>query len=147
MDATKRITDLISITSDLVDILVQENEVLEEFRHHEIGDLIKEKVILSRSYEAHVHELVANPVILTEVAMDLHEKLRELGDKANQLMNTNARLLKAAINGNKQVMKLVSDAVKQAKANSGTYSPLGETTGGKLQSAPKRIAVSLDQTL
>ena len=146
MDATKRITDLISITSDLVDILVQENEVLEEFRHHKIGDLIKE-VILSRSYEAHVHELVANPVILTEVAMDLHEKLRELGDKANQLMNTNARLLKAAINGNKQVMKLVSDAVKQAKANSGTYSPLGETTGGKPQSAPKRIAVSLDQTL
>lgn len=139
--------DLISITSELVDILVQENEALDEFRHDEIGNLIKEKVIISRAYEAHVHELIANPEILTEVAIDVHEKLRGLGDKANQLMSTNARLLKAAINGNKQVMKLVSDAVKQAKANSGTYSSLGETTGGKLQSAPKRIAISLDQTL
>lgn len=147
MDASKRIMDLISITSELVDILDQENAALKEFRLHEIADLIKDKIIVSRAYEAHVHELVANPAVLNEVEIDLHEKLRGLGDKANQLMGENARLLKAAINGNKQVLKLVSDAVKKAKSGSGTYSPLGETTGGNSQSAPKRIAVSVDQSL
>jgi hypothetical protein len=147
MDSTKRIMNLINITSELVDILVEENDALKEFRLHEIGDLIKDKIIVSRAYEAHVHELVSNPAILTEVDIDLHEKLRGLGYKANQFMGENARLLKAAINGNKQVMKLVSDAVKKAKAGAGTYSPLGEPTTGKAQSAPKRIAVSVDRSL
>ena len=31
MDSTKRIMDLINITSELVDILVEENEALKEF--------------------------------------------------------------------------------------------------------------------
>jgi len=147
MDATERINQLISITSDLADLLARENEALREHRPREIEGLVAEKTSLSRAYEAHVHELTANVQILLDVEPEVQEQLRDLGVKVNALMGENTRLLKAAILANRRVIELVADAVKAHKAGAGTYSAKGAVDHGGRAPAPRNVAVSVDRSL
>lgn len=147
MKPTDNINDLIDIASRLIDLLQRENAALREHRHQDFEGALDEKTALSRAYEARVKGLKEISKDLREVDQDLRERLRGLGEKMKELIQENARRLKAAMEVNQRVMGVIADAAKSAKPGPGTYSAKGAAKDKGKDKANKNIAVSIDQSL
>lgn len=147
MNPTKRVNDLIVITSRLVDILERENNALRNKQNKELNEILDEKVPLGRVYESRIMGLAeASPEAINSVDLELRDRLRGLGKKVNDLIEDNAKLLKIAIEANRRVVDLIAEAVKASVPSAGTYSANGET-GVEQHAASKNVAISVDQTL
>jgi len=147
MDPTNRVNDLIVITGRLAELLERENDALRNRRHSELNEILEEKVTLGRVYESRIMGLTQEEDALESVDPELRERLRGAGEKVNELIDENAKMLKVAIAANRRVVDLIADAVKESSPNAGTYSPQG-VTGGTTQSESAPVApFSLDQSL
>jgi hypothetical protein len=147
MDATGKINDLIEITERLGNLLVKENKALSEKNAKEATRYLEEKSNLSRIYENRIKGMMDNPAALAAVAPELRQKLRERGEKINAMIVENASLLKIAISTNKQLVDLIADAVKSQRPGPGIYSAKGTSNKTDVHSAPRNMALSLDQSL
>ena len=52
MDPNKRMTDLITLSTRLIQVLARENAALRTKRTHEVAALVNEKATLTRAYES-----------------------------------------------------------------------------------------------
>ncbi len=147
MDPTKRVNDLIVITSRLADLLERENVALREKQNKELNEILDEKVTLGRVYESRIMGLTEDPEALDNVDKELLERLRGIGEKVNGLIEDNAKMLKIAIEANRRVVNLIAEAVKASVPSAGTYSPTGATGTHDQRAAPKNVAISVDHTL
>jgi hypothetical protein len=147
MDPEKRMADLISVTSRLVDILERENEILRDRRHNDLSDLLDEKETIGRVYQARIMGLQEDPGQLKDVDEDERMKLKELAHKVDGLVAENARMLEAAMYASKRIVEMVADAVRDSTNTSGTYSQKGSTQMPAGKSEARSGAISLDQTL
>ena len=147
MDPEKRMADLISVTSRLVDILERENEILKDRRHNDLADLLDEKETIGRVYQARIMGLQEDPEQLKDVDEDERMKLKELAHKVDELVAENARMLEAAMYASKRIVEMVADAVRDSTNTSGTYSQKGSTQMPVGKSEARGGAISLDQTL
>ncbi len=147
MDATNRIKDLIAITGHLVELMTQENAALRAKRPEDVATLLEKKVSLSRAYESRVQGLVEKPDSLARVDQALRQRLRSLVEKMHGLMEENARLLKVAIEVGRRVVESVSEAVKSSQPGPGTYSANGAVGTPSNGTAPRNLAISVDQSL
>ncbi len=147
MDPTKRVNDLIVITSRLADLLERENNALRNKQNKELNEILDEKVPLGRVYESRIMGLAeASPEAIDSVDLELRDRLRGLGKKVNDLIDDNAKLLKIAIEANRRVVDLIAEAVKASVPSAGTYSANG-ATGVEQHATSKNVAISVDQTL
>ena len=147
MDATIRINDLIAITGHLVDLLTQENAALRAKRHEDVAALLEKKASLGRAYESRVQGLVEKPDSLAQVDQALCQRLRDLGEMMRGLMEENALLLKVAIEASRRVVQSVSEAVKSSQPGPGTYAANGAVGTPSNGTAPRNLAISVDQSL
>lgn len=147
MDATGRVNDLIEITERLASLLKKENKALNEKDANEATQYLDEKGNLSRIYETRIQGLIDDPTILANAAPELRDKLRELGESVNIMIKENAQLLKITIEANRRVVAMVADAVKKQQPGPGTYSAKGTADKNDVHSAPRNLALSLDQSL
>ena len=147
MDATGRINDLIEITERLENLLTKENKALRDKNAREATQYLEEKSNLSRIYESRIKALMDNPSYLSEADPERRSKLRELGEKINTMIAENAKLLKIAIDANKKLVNMVADAVKAQQPGPGIYSAKGTAEKSDVHSAPRNLALSLDQSL
>lgn len=147
MDPTNRVNDLIVITTRLADLLERENQSLEDKQSKDLNEILDEKVTLGRVYESRIMGLTENPEVLKEVDTDLRERLRDIGEKVNGLIEENAKLLKIAIEANRRVVNLIAEAVKASAPGTGTYSSSGIAGSTEHHAAPKNVAISIDHTL
>ena len=147
MDPEKRMADLISVTSRLVDILERENEILRDRRHNDLSDLLDEKETIGRVYQARIMGLQEDSGQLKDVDEDERMKLKELAHKVDGLVAENARMLEAAMYASKRIVEMVADAVRDSTNTSGTYSQKGSTQMPAGKSEARSGAISLDQTL
>jgi len=147
MDATEKILGLIEISERLADLLNKENSALRENRSKDAVQYLGEKNELVRIYEGHIKGLPKAPEAMDAVAPELRDKLRQLGEKVNLMVEENGRLLRIIIDANKHVVELVAEAVKLQKRGPGIYSANGLADGGKLSSAPQNMAISVNQSL
>ncbi len=147
MDATKRINDLIVITGHLVELMTRENAALHAKRPEDVATLLEKKVSLGRAYESRVQGLVEKPDSLAQVDQALCRRLRDLGETMHGLMEENALLLKVAIEASRRVVQSVSEAVKSSQPGPGTYSANGAVGTPSNGTAPRNLALSVDQSL
>lgn len=147
MNATGRVTDLIEITGRLEALLMKENKALSDKDAKEATRFLEEKNNLSRIYESRIKGITDNPTALSEVEPELRLKLRELGEKINLMIRENARLLKITIDANRRVVEMVAEAVKSQQPGPGIYSAKGTSNKADVHSAPRNMALSLDQSL
>jgi hypothetical protein len=147
MDATGRVNDLIEITERLANLLTKENKALNDKDANEATQYLDEKGNLSRIYETRIQGLIDDPSILANAAPELRDKLRELGESVNIMIKENAQLLKITIEANRRVVSMVAAAVKTQQPGPGTYSAKGTADKNDVHSAPRNLALSLDQSL
>ena len=100
-----------------------------------------------RIYETRVKGLPKGPEALDAAPPELRDKLREMGEKVNLMVEENGRLLKITIEANRRVVELVAESVKLQKRGPGIYSAKGLADGGKRSSAPQNLAISVNQSL
>ncbi len=147
MDINNRVNDIIVITTRLIELLEKENDALRNQRTAEVHELLDEKTTLSRVYETRFTGLMERQNALDEVEPDLRQKLGEIGETINALIEDNSRLLKVAIEANRRVVELVAEAVRDTSASAGTYGADGATGNDRGLAAANGAAFSLDQTL
>jgi hypothetical protein len=147
MDATGRVNDLIEITERLANLLTKENKALNDKDANEATQYLDEKSNLSRIYETRIQGLMDDPSILANAAPELRDKLRELGQSVNVMIQENAQLLKITIEANRRVVSMVAAAVKTQQPGPGTYSAKGTADKNDVHSAPRNLALSLDRSL
>ena len=147
MDITQQVKELIDITTRLADLLKRENQALRNHDTQEASSLLGEKNSLSEVYEDHVKAVMNHSAHLKDIEPGLRERLNSIGEKAKELIEENAVLLRAAIVANQRVMEMVADALSKARTKITTYS-----SDGRMGTAPKREpvhspALSIDHTL
>lgn len=147
MDANNRLTDLITVTGRLVELLTRENEALRSRQTSVVHELLDEKTALSRVYETRFKSLADKPELLDETDPALREQLRELAGQVDELMAENAKLLRAAIEANRRVVDLIAEAVRNNQPSAGTYGADAVTSADGANAGGRRFALSLDQTL
>ena len=147
MNPTNRVNDLIAITGRLVDLLERENNALTNKQNKDLGEILDEKVTLGRVYESRILGLAeASSDAIDSVDLELRDRLRVLGNKVNDLIEENAKLLKVAIEANRRVVNMIAEAVKASIPSAGIYSSSGGP-GIEQHAAPKNTAISVDHTL
>jgi len=148
MEPTNRVNDLIVITNRLAELLERENDALRNKQNKELTEILDEKVTLGRVYESRIMGLAeASAEAIDGVDLELRDRLRGLGQKVNDLIVDNAKLLKVAIESNRRVVNLIAEAVKESIPSAGTYSATGATGGLDHHAAPRNVAISVDHTL
>lgn len=147
MDPTNRVNDLITITGRLVDLLDRENSALVNNQNKDLSEILDEKVTLGRVYESRILGLAeASSDAIDSVDLELRDRLRGLGNKANDLIEENAKLLKVAIEANRRVVNMIAEAVKASVPSAGTYAPNG-AHAIEHHAATKNAAIAVDHTL
>ena len=118
MEPEKRMADLISVTSRLVDVLERENAILKERRHNDLAELLDEKETIGRVYQARIMGLQEDPEQLKDVDEAERHKLKELAHSVDTLVSENARMLEAAMYANKLLedpeFKEMEESMKKA---------------------------------
>ncbi|MDA0306968.1 MAG: flagellar export chaperone FlgN [Proteobacteria bacterium] len=148
MEPTNRVNDLIVITNRLAELLERENDALRNKQNKELTEILDEKVTLGRVYESRIMGLAeASAEAIDSVDLELRDRLRVLGQKVNDLIIDNAKMLKVAIESNRRVVNLIAEAVKESVPSAGTYSATGTTGGPEHHAAPRNVAISIDHTL
>ena len=147
MEPSNRIEDLILIMGRLIDILERENDALSNRRNSELHDLLDEKVTLSRVYETRMKAINEKPELLQDIEEGVRERLSDSGARINILIEENRKLLKTAIDTNRRVVELITDAVRTTAPGPGTYGASGSTELPNHRTEGKSVAISLDQIL
>ena len=145
MDTTKRMADLVNVTTRLINVLERENEILLERRHSELSLILDEKETIARVYQARIMGLEENPELLDGASDEEKATLFELAKQADRLLNENARMLEVAIAVSRRVVDLVAEAVAEAAPKSGAYSAKGRTAAPPTKGG--NMSLSLNETL
>jgi len=145
MDNDKRVTDLVNVTTRLINVLERENEILINRRHSELRLILDEKETIARVYQARIMGLEENPDMLDGIDEDDRGQLFELARKADTLMAQNASMLEVAITVSRRVVDLVAEAVAEAAPKSGAYSAKGRTASAPIKGG--NMSLSLNETL
>jgi hypothetical protein len=145
MEVSKRMADLVNVTTRLIDVLERENALLRERRHSELPLILDEKETIARVYQARIMGLEENPDVLDEASAEDRSGLMELAQKVDGLMAQNARYLEVAMTVSKRIVDLVAEAVKEAAPKSGAYSAKGSTAAAPIKGG--NMSLSLNETL
>jgi len=145
MDVSKRMADLVNVTTRLIAVLERENEILNERRHSELSIILDEKETIARVYQARIMGLEENPELLDGASDEERQTLAELASKADTLMAKNAQMLEIAISVSRRVVDLVAEAVAEAAPKAGVYSAKGNTVQARNDSG--NMTLSFNETL
>lgn len=145
MDVAKRMTDLVNVTTRLIDVLERENVMLRERRHSDLNLILDEKETIARVYQARIMGLEENPDVLDDASDEDRDQLRELAHRVDTLMAQNARMLEVAMTVSKRIVDLVAEAVKEAAPKTGAYSAKGNKIGASDKTG--NMSLSLNETL
>jgi len=146
MDANERIRDLLIVADGLCTVLTRENALLRERKYDDAKQLLEEKTLLANGLEAHYRGFEQDPAAFDGADSDLREELREMAERIDELVEENGRRLQIAIRSGKALMDVISDAVREAQPNAGTYSASGLVNKSSPHSG-KNSSLSLNKSL
>ena len=147
MDPNKRMTDLITLSTRLIQVLARENAALRTKRTHEVAALVNEKATLTRAYESRARGFLEDPANLVGVEDEPRQTLKALMAKVRDLMEANGRLLQVAMKANRRVLELAAEAVRAAQEGPGVYGSSGAVGRTKGVRGPVNMPVSVDRSL
>jgi ribosomal protein L17 len=116
---------LLSVIGRLTGVLKEENKQLDvPGRPKGLTELVKEKDMLSRSYEQEMKVLAA-PEHRAKLKPELMERLVEAATALGALMEENRRKLEVKMEATKTIFKIMAEAAKEFRAASGGYGRTG----------------------
>lgn len=117
--------DLLFACSNLCDLLDIENDALLSHDPETVRLLADNKAALARLYEQSVQPLIDEPDLATLLDDDRREMLVAVGNRLNELIETNARRLKAEMEAYQRVMDIMADAAKKNVTSTTAYGKAG----------------------
>lgn len=130
--------DLVFACNNLSDLLEIENEALISHDPETVRLLADNKAALARLYEQSVLPLMEDPELAHSLDQDQRDELVSVGTRLQQLVETNARRLRAEIEAYQRVMDIMVGAAKKnvtsttAYGRAGTFDPTAGLAGGSL---------------
>ncbi|MGE5545646.1 MAG: flagellar protein FlgN [Solirubrobacterales bacterium] len=136
--------DLVWCCTNLCDLLEVENEALARHDASTVHELSENKAALARIYEQTVLPLAEDPSLADALEPEQREELTELGRRLQELVEANARMLKAEMEARQRLMDAVVSAVKSNSNQNVTYGRRGAFDS---HLGPEANSVSFNQTL
>jgi ribosomal protein L17 len=116
---------LLSVIGRLTGILKEENKQLDvPGRPTGIEELVKEKELLSRSYEQEM-KVLADAQQHAKLKPELIARLVEAATAVSDLMEENRKKLEVKMEATKTIFKIMAEAAKEFRAASGGYGRTG----------------------
>jgi hypothetical protein len=135
--------DVVFACANLCDLIEVENQALANHDADTVRLLADNKAQLARLYENAMQPLLDNPELADTLEAEQRDELLALGQRLQDLMNTNAIRLKAQMQACQMVMDVVVDAAK--KHSDG---PVAYGAGGNFhQTAAQNASLALNETL
>ena len=138
--------DLLQVIRQLSDLLVKENGALKRHKSDEVKALTERKEQLARLYQSHMNAVHRDPTLLKALEPAKRELMAQMAMRLGDLMQENARLLKANIQSINMFFKAVTDALKsRQEEKAAAYSRSGSLNGYAV--TKRSLAVSFNQTM
>lgn len=125
--------DIVWACTNLCDLLDYENDALTRYDAGTVGELADNKAALARIYEQAVAPMADQPELVETLEPEQKEELMALGHRLKDLVEENARLLKAQIATRALVIDTIVEAVKNNTKTTNVYSKKGiypQSSGG-----------------
>jgi hypothetical protein len=122
--------DLLFACTNLCDLLDVENDALLSHDPETVRLLADNKAALARLYEQSVQPLVDEPDLARLLDEDRREMLTAVGSRLNELVETNARRLRAEMEAYQRVMDIMVDAAKKNVTSTTAYGRAGVFDAG-----------------
>jgi hypothetical protein len=136
--------DIVWACTHLCELLEYENEALAAHDTAAVRELAENKAALARIYEQAVAPMADEPHLVDTLEPEQKDELLALGSRLKDLVEENARRIKAEMEAYQMLMDAVVNAVKTAKTNAVTYGRGGSVQG---HGASEINSLSLNQTL
>jgi flagellar biosynthesis/type III secretory pathway chaperone len=117
--ATDKVTILMTLTRQLIQVMDAESDVLRRLHLAELGELQAEKRALADVYEAEFAEIRAQPEILGEV----HDDVREELEAATRAFRESARRNAIALEAAQAVVERALHVIRESLAECRGYRP------------------------
>lgn len=136
--------DIVWACTHLCELLEYENEALAVHDAATVRELAENKAALARIYEQAVAPMADEPHLLDALEPEQKDELTGLGNRLKDLVEENARRLKAEMDAYQMLMDAVVHAVKNSKTNTVTYGRAGHFEG---HANGETNSLSFNQTL
>lgn len=136
--------DLVWCCTNLCDLLEVENQALVAHDTETVRALAENKLALARIYEQAVLPMAEDPSLVDTLEPEQREELAALGGRLKDLIEENARRLKAEMEACQRLMDSVVSAVKHNANSTVTY---GHAGAFDTHLGPEANSVSFNQTL
>ncbi|MBF0246901.1 MAG: hypothetical protein HQL36_02340 [Alphaproteobacteria bacterium] len=147
MEPSKRLEDMLFLTEELAKLLEKENAALRTDRLDVVQELLERKTMLCRAYEIRVFGMKQDDAQFSEDDLPNVERLRELGQRVEELVTENEHSLKIALEVNRLFMNTLQKAARQATPNTGAYSSNGLVAPSQHALKKQAPSLTLDETL
>lgn len=136
--------DIVWACTHLCELLEYENEALAAHDTTAVRELAENKAALARIYEQAVAPMADEPELLDSLEPEQKDELMALGSRLKELVEENARRLRAEMEAYQMLMDAVVNAVKTTKTGTVTYGRAGAFEG---HGASETNSLSFNQTL
>ncbi len=136
--------DIVWACTHLCELLEYENEALAAHDAAAVRELTENKAALARIYEQAVAPMADEPHLVETLEPEQKEELMALGSRLKDLVEENARRIKAEMEAYQMLMDAVVSAVKSTKTTATTY---GRAGGMQDHSGSEASSLSFNQTL
>lgn len=136
--------DIVWACTNLCELIEFENEALSRHDSHTVREMAENKAALARIYEQAVAPMADEPALAEALEPEQKEELMALGNRLKQLVEANARALKAEMEATSMFMNAVVTAVKTTSTRTTHYGRAGSFDG---PNTGESNSVSFNQTL
>ena len=141
MDKTTRMTELLAITSQLIECMERELELMRGLKPIELKQLQMDKVALADAYQAFTMALKQPDEDLSNVSTALRDELTEATERFQTSVQDNLRALKAMRDVNERVMRAIVQALDEKRVAVTGYNNRGTVTKSRRQTPVCPVAV------
>lgn len=134
------VNDIIALTARLAQVLAEEADLLAEMNIKRVGELQKEKLLLTSALEREKKLLAKNPRALHEISEEDRQDLLAVIEIFNTILAENYRRLLVSRDVNAHVVDAIGEVVHEATTNS-VYDKKARPDNV----ARERLSVTLDE--
>lgn len=145
--ANPQINTLIRVTSQLINILDREIELLRVMRVSDIVPLQKEKHDLTIVYEESIGLLATKPDVLEALEPAVRLELANLAARFDAVLAENARALNTVKDSHDRLLRAIVDAVEDKRSSQKAYTATGALDRPRGRRAPPTAPLSVDRRL
>lgn len=136
--------DIVWACTNLCELIEYENEALARHDALTVREMAENKAALARIYEQAVAPMADEPALAEALEPEQKEELLTLGNRLKQLVEENARRLKAELESTQMLMNAVVTAVKTTSTRTTHYGRAGAFEGA---ATGEGNSVSFNRTL